>query len=112
VDPGGADAPDPFDVVASRDGEVSDVVVVGEVDSGTAAELTAAFDAELVAGATSIRLDLSQTSFVDSSGLVVLLDLRAAVAERSARLTLVRPSRAVRRVLEVTELASVFDVET
>jgi anti-sigma B factor antagonist len=100
-----------FGVIATRNGEVSALVVVGEVDSGSAAELTAAFDAELVAGARTIRLDLSDTSFVDSSGLVVLLDLRAAVASHSAHLTLVHPSRAVRRVLEVSELSSVFDVE-
>ena len=69
------------------------VVVAGEVDSASAAELTAAFDAELVAGATTMRLDLSDTSFVDSSGLVVLLDLRAARGRPlTADLRLVRPS--------------------
>jgi anti-sigma B factor antagonist len=114
VEPGRVAEGDPIDfaVSATRDGDVADVVVAGEVDSATGERLTQAVDAELAAGATAIRLDLAQTSFVDSSGLVVLLDVRAATAARSASLVLVRPSRAVRRVLEMTELTSIFDVET
>lgn len=101
----------PFGITATRTGSVATVVVAGEVDSASAADLTAGCDAELAAGATMLRLDLSDTRFVDSSGLVVLLDLRAAVAERDAVLRLVRPSSTVQRVLELSELVSVFDVE-
>ena len=100
-----------FEVTASRAGDVATVAIVGDVDSETVAEITAACDAALVAGTTALRLDLESTAFVDSSGLVVLLDVRAAAAERDVALRLVRPSQAVQRVLELSELVSVFDVE-
>jgi anti-sigma B factor antagonist len=101
-----------LDVTTSRTGEIATVVVVGDVDSASAGLVIDACDAEIAAGASSIRLDLSQTSFVDSSGLVVLLDVRAATTNAGVALKLPRPSRAVRRVLELTELVSVFDLET
>src|SRR5262245_44848197 len=100
-----------FEVTTSRDGDVASVVVTGDIDSGTAGELIAACDAQLVAGTAVLRLDLAATAFADSSGLVVLLDVRAAAAERDIAFRLVRPSQAVQRVLELSELVSVFDVE-
>jgi len=101
-----------LDVTASRAGETATVIVAGDVDSASAGLLIEACDAQIEAGATGIRLDLSDTSFVDSSGLVVLLDVRAATSSAGVTLTLRRPSRAVRRVLELTELVSVFQLET
>jgi anti-anti-sigma factor len=100
-----------FEVTASREGDVATVVVAGDVDSETVGELIEACDAQLVAGTTVLRLDLAETAFVDSSGLVVLLDVRAVAAERDVALRLLRPSPAVQRVLELSELVSVFDVE-
>ena len=100
-----------FEVTASRDGDIVTVVVTGEVDSESVNELTAVCDTELVAGIAVLRLDLADTTFVDSSGLVVLLDLRAAGTERGIALTLVRPSQAVQRILELSELLSVLDIE-
>jgi anti-sigma B factor antagonist len=100
-----------FEVTASREGDVATVVVTGDVDSETVGELIEACDAQLIAGTTALRLDLAETAFVDSSGLVVLLDLRAAAAERDIALRLLRPSQAVQRVLELSELVRVFDVE-
>jgi len=99
-------------VTASLDGDTATVVVNGEVDSACAGLLIEACDEQIAAGASAIRLDLAHTSFVDSSGLVVLLDVRAATSSAGVGLTLRRPSRAVRRVLELTELVSVFAVET
>jgi anti-anti-sigma factor len=100
-----------FEVTASREGDVATVVVAGDVDSETVGELIEVCDAQLVAGTTVLRLDLAETAFVDSSGLVVLLDVRAVAAERDVALRLLRPSPAVQRVLELSELVSVFDVE-
>ena len=98
-------------VTVSLDGERAIVVVDGEVDSACAGLLVEACDEQIAAGASVICLDLAGTSFVDSSGLVVLLDVRAVATNHGVALTLRRPSRAVRRVLELTELVSVFDFE-
>ena len=101
-----------LEVTATVDEGTATVVVHGDIDSGSGHILTEAFDRQLGGeGVGRIRLDLSSTSFVDSSGLVTLLDLRAAAARVDVPLTLVKPSRAVRRLLELSELVTVFDLE-
>ena len=92
--PGAARTPEVagLHVTATRDGDTAIVVVAGEVDSACAGLLIEACDEQIEAGALAICLDLSDTSFVDSSGLVVLLDVRAVTANHGVALTLRRPS--------------------
>lgn len=69
--------------------------LVGEIDMSNADGLAAILRAE---GEKSweLKLDLSDVTFMDSSGLQVLLDLSTSQA-----LVIVRPSEAVRRLFEV-----------
>ena len=73
----------------------------GEIDLNTAAELRRALDAAR-SEATTALLDLSEVTFMDSSGLHLLLE-----ASRSAALTdwgffIVRLSEPVQRLIEVS----------
>lgn len=85
------------------------LTVSGEIDAAVADDLIAAGRSVLVA-ATVLRLDLSAVTFLDSSGLAALIGLRNACVESGADLTLVAPSRQVRRILEITGLAESFVV--
>jgi len=49
-----------------------------------------------------VVLDLRELTFLDSSGLRLILALQAGVHERGGRLVLVRGPRRVHRVLELT----------
>lgn len=89
----------------------SSIAVVGEVDASTAHQITAAVDARLAEAAVPVRIDLRETLFCDSAGLVTLLDCRAEVARRGSRLVLVAPSEAVVRLLDLTGLTDSFDIE-
>ncbi len=80
--------------VEERDDEL---VLVGELDIATARQLAAAFERRVAGGHRPIKLNLSAVTFMDSSGLRVLIDLRQQVEE----LALVDPSRAVVRLLEL-----------
>jgi anti-sigma B factor antagonist len=57
-------------------------------------------------------VDLSEVQFIDSSGLGALIALQQQAADAGGELALRSPSRAVRRVLDVTQTAPVFEVDS
>jgi anti-sigma B factor antagonist len=58
----------------------------------------------------AIELDLSQTTFIDSTGLGVLISLDKAVRARKGVVRLLHPTNSVMTVLELTRLHRVFEV--
>ena len=79
--------------------------VVGEIDAHSAPALAAALEEST---ADTIVVDMSGVTFMDSSGLRVLL----ALAERSGgrSLQIVQPSRPIMRLFEVSGLVDHFDI--
>ena len=82
-------------------------IVGGEIDASTAPTLEQAFD-DLPTGDGRVVLDLSDVSFIDSSGLRVLIALAGRADEQGRPLVLDRPSPAVARLLEITGLVELF----
>ncbi|MGL4744803.1 MAG: STAS domain-containing protein [Dermatophilaceae bacterium] len=93
-----------------RDDGVSVLVVVGEVDAYTAAQLRGALDAEVGAGRVRLVVDLEGVSFIDSTGLGVLVGRLKLVRHQSGWLRIVCSSDRVLRVLRITGLDKVFGV--
>jgi len=91
---------------AAGDGEVSTrrVVVRGEVDMSSASQLAAYLIDELGDGVTSLVVDASDVTFLDSTGLRVLVDVSARLDAIGGRLIVGPMSPSVRRVLEMTGL--------
>lgn len=90
---------------------VDDVVIVsGEVDAHTAPT----FEAHLLAAPSdrALRLDLGAVAFMDSSGLRVLVDAHQRMAKCDHPLVLVRPSRPVMRLIEISGLSDHLSIET
>lgn len=79
------------------------VVVTGELDVATAPRL-----AVLLAEPAAVEIDLAGVSFVDASGLTVLVAAREARGRD--RLRLVTPSTAVTRILELSGELGAFSV--
>ena len=74
--------------------------VVGEIDVATAPELARYLDND-----PRVRvIDMSQVTFIDSSGLKVLV-LANRARDASDRITLRAPSVVVRRVLDIAGMA-------
>jgi anti-anti-sigma factor len=90
--------------------ERGDVVIAtfeGEIDSSNAAELRLALSERLPASATALLLDLSDVTYLDSSGIQLLFDLGRRLAARRQSMRLVVPSNApMRRVLELCAVES------
>ena len=84
------------------------VVLTGEFDIARTAEMR---DALLEAAHTSdpVVADLSGVTFFDSSALRALLDVRSILADRGQTIRLHDPSPIVRRLLDLTDIAHLFD---
>ncbi len=85
------------------------VEVTGELDLSSGDELEALVVPMLKPGA-EVGVRLRDVTFADSSGLGALLALLQRAGEEGAEVVLVEPSRAVRRVLEVTATAELFRI--
>jgi anti-sigma B factor antagonist len=82
------------------------LVLVGEIDSYTAPAL-----AERLANEPKVLMvDLAGVTFIDSSGLRILVEAHRARIDADASLTLRSPSAAVQRLLEISGLSSHLDV--
>jgi anti-sigma B factor antagonist len=86
------------------------VAIHGEVDLSTADGLRGAASRAISSGASTLVLDLSDVTFMDSHGLKALLDAHATVRDAGATLVLERPQSAVRRLLDIMSLDGVFEV--
>ncbi len=60
---------------------------------------------------TSIRLDLSKTSYMDSSALGMILLLKEHADKHGGKLTLVSPSASVEKILTIANFHKLMTVE-
>jgi len=84
--------------------------VSGEIDLYTAPTLREAALAALRQHGTTLRIDLRDVPFMDSTGIEVLLATRRRAELEGGSLTLCRLTPAVRRVIEVTGLDRLFTI--
>jgi anti-sigma B factor antagonist len=85
------------------------VTVAGEIDLYTAPRLHGEIAAVLAAGMPArVVIDMSGVEFCDSTGINVLLSCLRRARERGGELEIASPKPAVRKILQVTGLDSVF----
>jgi anti-sigma B factor antagonist len=82
----------------------------GEVDLYTAPELKQELHRLVSQGATRLVIDMSETTFIDSTTLGVLLSVVKRVRPEGGTVVLVCPDRNVRRIFEITLLDRVFAI--
>jgi len=95
-------------VTTSRQDDVSVVTVAGEVDVYTAAQLRAVLDEEIGAGRSRLVVDLDDVSFLDSTGLGVLVGGLKKVRAHEGSLDLVCNQDRLLKIFRITGLAKVF----
>jgi anti-anti-sigma factor len=101
------DLPKEFGVsIVHVDGR-SNVRVTGDIDLATAPELGKRLTLVIAAGTGDVDLDLSDVTFLDCSGLAVLLAARQELKGEKHRLMVRNLSKPVLRLLE---LSGVLDV--
>jgi anti-anti-sigma factor len=88
-----------------REGDTHTIALHGEVDISTAGHVEEELLRAEAADAAAIVLDLSELSFLDSSGIRMLLMADARSRADSCRLSLRRPPATVLRVLQLAGVA-------
>ena len=102
-----------IDIEEIEAGEHRTLRLAGELDMTSAATLEAAVSRACSGSARSITLDLSGLSFIDSSGLAVIIHTSGLCSNRGCAFQLVPGPRAVQRLFELTGLDGVLPfVET
>lgn len=86
------------------EGDVFHCAVTGEVDLATAAELRTRLEEGLDRGAKEIRLNLGETTFIDSTGLGVILGRYRRLQESGGRLRVEGATGVVRRLMDLSGL--------
>jgi anti-sigma B factor antagonist len=91
-----------FELSVERYDSVATVVVSGELDLATAPRVSAAVAKH--GGAQLLVLDLTATTFIDSTGVRTLLQADRRIVGSGSRLVVVAGNGAVRRVLDLCGL--------
>lgn len=89
---------------SERRGDSYHVAPAGELDIATAEMLEHALRAAQESDAQTIVLDLSGLSFMDSTGLRVLLDFNERCGGETGRLRVIAGAPAVERLLDIVGL--------
>ena len=92
-------------VVVERRGDDTIVKIHGEVDVSNAADVEKKLEESLESGTTRHVIDLSNTTYFDSTGIRILFSLATRLKSRRMELHVVVPPKGLtRRVLELTGL--------
>ena len=95
-------------VSAGESGPV--ITLSGETDMSTVAELSELVTAQLSGGTRHLTIDASGLGFADSASVRVLVLAARTLQQRGGGLIVLRPRRAVARMLEVVGAGQVITV--
>lgn len=95
-------------VAAGESGPV--IVLSGEADLTTVAQLSALITAQLARGTRQLTIDVSELWFADSATIRTLVLAARTLRERGGSLVLLRPRRPVARVLALTGAEQMFTI--
>lgn len=105
----GGEIHEQFSVLRKEERGVAVVAAYGELDLGSASRLREALEEAAPDGEPRVVADLSELSFMDSSGLGLLIEQRGVLQGRGGQLCLVAPESGVAaRLLGMTEMDEAF----
>jgi anti-sigma B factor antagonist len=85
------------------------LAVRGEIDLASADDFRRALESLIGEGRSPALVDLSEVTFIDSTGMAALVSARSTADAAGVELVLVRPSPQARMVLELTDLWTHFE---
>jgi anti-anti-sigma factor len=100
----------PFDVTIEQRGQAVHVTLTGELDISTAQRLEDDLRRVEAERPELIVLDLQQLTFMDSTGLRLLITADIRARQEGRRLVIVRGNEMVQRVMRLTRLDERLDI--
>jgi anti-sigma B factor antagonist len=97
-----------LEIQTDSSGDVCVIKLAGEVDVYTAPRLKEALIEQIAAGCAKILVDLDEVSFIDSSGLGVLVGGLRRAKERDGAIRLVCTRESILKIFRITGLDKVF----
>ena len=96
----------------SVDADTHIVSVAGEIDLFTAPEFKQRVSAPIDEGRTHVVVDLTETTFIDSSSLGVLIGAHRRLRRLEGQLVIVCSNDAIAKTFRITGLDGVFTIVT
>ena len=97
--------------IVSQRGEAAVIALAGEIDMVTVPDVRRCITQCTAGGYIDITLDMSDLSFMDSGGVAVIAATIKELNRRGGRLALRNPTPIVKRVLEISRLAGLLEIE-
>lgn len=97
-------------VTTSEAGEVHIVHIAGEIDVTSAAVLRDALEALIADGRRRLTLDLSDVTFLDSTGLGIVVGRLKRLARHGGTMSVAASHERVRRVFTITGLDQLLEI--
>lgn len=94
-----------LEMTSERAGHVHTIALAGELDLASAAEVEAELRRVEATDAEAIVLDLSRLTFIDSTGIRLVVTADARSRADANRLSLLRGPAAIQRVFTITGVA-------
>jgi len=101
---------DPLEIEVQSSEERALVTVSGELDASTASFLYDKLSDLEVYDTHHVVLDLARVTFMDSTGLAVIVTEHKRMRHSDGTLTIFSPPSSVRRLFEITGLTTVLDI--
>lgn len=93
-----------------QNGETAVIELTGRITMGEVIdEFRALWSQAMEAGAKQIIVNMSQVTFLDSSGIGMMIRCHSALTQVGGKLSLVGATGAVRQAFKVTRLDNVFE---
>jgi anti-anti-sigma factor len=99
-----------FSVTLSTDGQSARIALKGELDLAGRERVEHALEQAEGLPVALVVLDLSELTFIDSTGLEVILRAARRARESRRRLVVARPSLYIRKLLQLTAIDQTLDI--
>jgi anti-sigma B factor antagonist len=100
-----------FEVPVPSNGDVGIVRVSGEIDVATAPALREQLASALEIDVIDVVVDLGEVTFMDSTGLSVLIDACHRLGKSGRKLHVVGATPSLRRLFEIAGVTELLDVQ-
>lgn len=99
-----------MDIIESSNAGIIVVEISGRLDSSSASKLSKWMEGSLPSNAARLAVGMNQVSFIDSTGLSILVQLMKRCRERQGSMVLYGMQQSVRMIFELTRLNKAFDI--
>ncbi len=82
----------------------------GEIDIYTAQDFQKPVEALIEEGVETIRLDMTDLTYIDSTAIGILIELKKASQEAGIDLVIVNPRKNIRKLLELTGVNKILKI--